>query len=354
MPVILERPSARGQGTASLCPYGAPTAFGDLVGVNLADRAQVRRLIPPRGKTWRTVSPVNAYELEARCEWLSKRSIKKESKLFALRLAVAMCDLTTLEGQDTVEKVRRLCARAVNPYTPREGMPPREVAQVPHVAAVCVYPQFIAVAKEALQGTGVKVAAVGTAFPSGQYPFHLRLADVKWAVREGADEIDMVINRGLFLQGEYRRVFDEIVRVKDACGDKVHLKVILETGELGSYDNIRKASHIALMAGADFIKTSTGKIQPAATLPATLVMMEAIRDFYDATGRAVGMKPAGGIRTAKDAIRYLVLLHETLGADWLTPERFRFGASSLLNDLLAQIVKQLTGNYRAADEFSYD
>jgi deoxyribose-phosphate aldolase len=265
-----------------------------------------------------------------------------------------MCDLTTLEGQDTVEKVRRLCARAVNPYTPREGMPPREVAQVPHVAAVCVYPQFIAVAKEALQGTGVKVAAVGTAFPSGQYPFHLRLADVKWAVREGADEIDMVINRGLFLQGEYRRVFDEIVRVKDACGDKVHLKVILETGELGSYDNIRKASHIALMAGADFIKTSTGKIQPAATLPATLVMMEAIRDFYDATGRAVGMKPAGGIRTAKDAIRYLVLLHETLGADWLTPERFRFGASSLLNDLLAQIVKQLTGNYRAADEFSYD
>jgi deoxyribose-phosphate aldolase len=346
MPAILER--------SVQLESPAATVFCELVGVNLEDRAQVRRLIPPRGKPWRSIPLVNAYELEARCEWLSRRSIKKESKLFALRLAVAMCDLTTLEGQDTVEKVRRLCARAVNPYTPREGMPPREVARVPHVAAVCVYPQFIAVAKEALQGTGVKVAAVGTAFPSGQYPFHLRLADVKWAIREGADEVDMVLNRGLFLQGEYRRVFDEIARVKEACGDRVHLKVILETGELGSYDNIRKAAYIALMAGADFIKTSTGKIQPAATLPATLVMLEAIRDFYDATGRAVGMKPAGGIRTAKDAIRYLVLLHETLGADWLTPERFRFGASSLLNDLLAQIVKQITGAYRASDEFSYD
>jgi len=346
MPAILER--------SVQLESPAATVFRELVGVNLEDRAQVRRLIPPRGKPWRSIPLVNAYELEARCEWLSRRSIKKESKLFALRLAVAMCDLTTLEGQDTVEKVRRLCARAVNPYTPREGMPPHEVARVPHVAAVCVYPQFIAVAKEALQGTGVKVAAVATAFPSGQYPFHLRLADVKWAIREGADEVDMVLNRGLFLQGEYRRVFDEIARVKEVCGDRVHLKVILETGELGSYDNIRKAAYIAMMAGADFIKTSTGKIQPAATLPATLVMLEAIRDFYDATGRAVGMKPAGGIRTAKDAIRYLVLLHETLGADWLTPERFRFGASSLLNDLLAQIVKQITGAYRASDEFSYD
>lgn len=350
MPAVLERPAR----TIVEAIAPATLAFRELIGVNLQHRARVRRLIPPRGKPWRSVPPVNAYELEARCEWLSKRSIKKESKLFALRLAVAMCDLTTLEGQDTVEKVRRLCARAINPYTPREGMPPREVARVPHVAAVCVYPQFIAVAKEALQGTGVKVAAVGTAFPSGQYPFHLRLADVKWAIREGADEVDMVLNRGLFLQGEYRRVFDEIARVKDVCGDHVHLKVILETGELGSYDNIRKAAHIALMAGADFIKTSTGKIQPAATLPATLVMLEAIRDFYDATGRAVGMKPAGGIRTAKDAIRYLVLLHETLGPEWLTPERFRFGASSLLNDLLAQIVKQITGAYRAVDEFSYD
>ncbi|MCS7300807.1 MAG: deoxyribose-phosphate aldolase, partial [Fimbriimonadales bacterium] len=212
----------------------------------------------------------------------------------------------------------------------------------------------IGVAKEALQGSGVKVAAVGTAFPSGQYPFPLRLADVKWAVREGADEIDMVISRGAFLQGDYRRVFDEIAKVKDACGAHVCLKVILETGELGDYDAIRRASHLALMAGADFIKTSTGKVQPAATLPATLVMLEAIRDFYDVTGRAVGMKPAGGIRTAKDALRYLVLLHETLGDEWLSPDRFRFGASALLNDLLRQLVKQLTGGYRAEEEFSYD
>ncbi|GIV07620.1 MAG: 2-deoxyribose-5-phosphate aldolase [Fimbriimonadales bacterium] len=328
--------------------------FGEIVGQNLNDRTALRRLIPKPGQAWRTVPPVNAYELQQRCEWLGKRSIKNQSKLFALRLAVSMCDLTTLEGADTVEKVRRLCSRARTPYTPRDGMPDAETVAAPPVAAVCVYPNFIAVAKEALQGTPIKVAAVGTAFPSGQYPFHLRLADVKWAIREGADEIDMVINRGAFLQGNYRRVFDEIAKVKDACGESVHLKVILETGELGDYDAIRKASHIALMAGADFIKTSTGKIQPAATLPATLVMLEAIRDFYDATGCAVGMKPAGGIRAAKDALRYLVLLHETLGDEWLTPERFRFGASSLLNDLLRQLVKQIIGNYRAEHEFPYD
>lgn len=331
-----------------------PLPFGELLEVDIRDRSAVRRLIPKPGQAWRTVPPINAYELQQRCDWLSKRSIKTHSKLFALRLAISMCDLTTLEGADTEEKVRRLCSRARNPYTPREGMPDAETIAAPPVAAVCVYPTFIAVAKDALQGTPIKVAAVGTAFPSGQYPFHLRLADVKWAVREGADEIDMVINRGAFLQGDYRRVFDEIAKVKDACGEQVHLKVILETGELGDYDAIRKASHIALMAGADFIKTSTGKIQPAATLPATLVMLEAIRDFYDATGRAAGMKPAGGIRTAKDAIRYLVLLHETLGEEWLTPERFRFGASSLLNDLLRQLVKQITGSYRADDEFAYD
>ncbi|MGQ9657294.1 MAG: deoxyribose-phosphate aldolase [Fimbriimonadales bacterium] len=331
-----------------------PVPFGELEGVRVDDHAAVRRLIPKAGQPWRTVPPVNAYELGQRCEWLSKRSIKTSSKLFALRLAIRMCDLTTLEGADTEEKVRRLCSRARNPYTPTEGMPDAETVAAPSVAAVCVYPNFIAVAKEALQGTGIKVAAVGTAFPSGQYPFHLRLADVRWAIREGADEIDMVINRGAFLQGDYRRVFDEIAKVKDACGTQAHLKVILETGELGDYDAIRKASHLALLAGADFIKTSTGKVQPAATLPATLVMMQAIRDFYDATGRAVGMKPAGGIRTAKDAIRYLVLLHETLGTAWLTPDRFRFGASSLLNDLLRQLVKQLTGSYRADDEFAYD
>ncbi|MDM7461999.1 MAG: deoxyribose-phosphate aldolase [bacterium] len=328
--------------------------FGDLQGVDLADRPKVRRLIPKAGQPWRTVPPVNAYELQQRCEWLGKRSIKHESKLFALRLAIRMCDLTTLEGADTAEKIRRLCRRARNPYTPRAGMPDAESVAAPPVAAVCVYPNFIAVAKEALQGTAIKVAAVGTAFPSGQYPFHLRLADVKWAIREGADEIDMVIHRGAFLQGEYRRVFDEIAKVKDACGERAHLKVILETGELGDYDAIRKAAHLALMAGADFNQPRTGTIQPAATLPATLVMLEAIRDFYDATGRAVGMKPAGGIRTAKDAIRYLVLLHETLGDEWLTPERFRFGASSLLNDLLRQLVKQLTNRYRADEEFAYD
>ncbi|CUU11399.1 MAG: deoxyribose-phosphate aldolase [Fimbriimonadales bacterium] len=343
MPAILERPK-RVEGDL-LARLGA---------IDPTDRRAVRRLIPPRGRVWNAILPVNTYELEARCEWLSKRSIKKSSKAYALRLAIAMCDLTTLEGADTPEKVRRLCARARNPYTPREGMPSREELQVPSVAAVCVYPNLIAVAKQALEGTNIKVAAVGTAFPSGQYPFALRLADVKWAIREGADEIDMVINRNAFLSGDYRRVYDEIVRVKDACGERVHLKVILETGELGSYDAIRKASFIALMAGADFIKTSTGKIQPAATLPTTLVMLEAIRDYYDATGRAVGMKPAGGIRTAKDAIRYLVLVNETLGPDWLTPERFRFGASSLLNDLLRQLVKEHTGSYRAFDEFSYD
>ena len=223
--------------------------FGELVGVDLADRAAVRRLIPKAGQAWRTVPPVNAYELQQRCEWLGKRSIKAHSKLFALRLAIRMCDLTTLEGADTEEKVRRLCSRARNPYTPREGMPDAETVAAPSVAAVCVYPTFIAVAKDALQGTDIKVAAVGTAFPSGQYPFHLRLADVKWAIREGTDEIDMVISRGAFLQGDYRRVYDEIARVKDACGARVHLKVILETGELGDYDAIRRASHIALMAG---------------------------------------------------------------------------------------------------------
>lgn len=345
MPVLTP---ARRRAETTLAP------FGELVGLDLADRPALRRLIPKSGQPWRTVPPVNAYELQQRCDWLSKRSIKNESKHFALRLAISMCDLTTLEGADTVEKVRRLCSRARNPYAPRAGMPDAQAIAAPPVAAVCVYPNFIAVAKEALQGTNIKVAVVGTAFPSGQYPFHLRLADVKWAVREGADEIDMVINRGAFLQGDYRSVFDEIAKVKDACGERVHLKVILETGELGDYDAIRKASHIALMAGADFIKTSTGKIQPAATLPTTLVMLEAIRDFYDTTGRAAGMKPAGGIRTAKDAIRYLVLLYETLGEEWLNPERFRFGASSLLNDLLRQLVKQLTGSYRANDEFACD
>lgn len=339
--------------TATTQPQ-ATGAFRELVGVDLSDRARLRRLLPKPGERKGRVMPVNPFELEARAEWLSKRSIKKESKLYALRLAIAMCDLTTLEGMDTEEKVRKLCAKGVHPYVPRAGLPSAEELAIPSVAAVCVYPRFIGVAKDALRGTGVKVAAVTTDFPSGQYPFRMRLADAKWAIREGADEIDMVINRGEFLRGNYRTVFDEISRVKDACGDRVRLKVILETGELGSYDQVRKASHLALMAGADFLKTSTGKVQPAATLPVTLVMLEAIRDFYEATGKKVGMKPAGGIRTAKEAIRYLVLLHETLGQEWFTPDLFRFGASALLNDLLAQIIKQVTGVYRAPEEFSKD
>ena len=318
------------------------------------ETAEVRRLLRPQGGLRTLLPSVNSYELEARCEWLGKRSIKNESKLHALRLAVAMCDLTTLEGADTPQKVRRLCNRALHPYTPRAEMPSREELSVPPVAAVCVYPNLIATAKSVLAGTDVKVASVGTAFPSGQYPFALRLADVRWCIREGADEIDMVINRNAYLSGDDKQVYREIVRVKEVCGDEVHLKVILETGELGSYDAVRHASFLAMLAGADFIKTSTGKIQPSATLPTTLVMLEAIRDYYEATGRAVGMKPAGGIRTAKDALRYLVLVNETLGAEWLTPEKFRFGASSLLNDLLRQMVKQVTGTYRSGDEFPYD
>lgn len=319
---------------------------------DLSDKAALLKMLPKPGDLWQHAQPVNTVELEERAAWLSKRSVKKDSKLHALRMAIAMCDLTTLEGQDTVDKVRRLCAKAVQPYVPRDRLPSAAELGIPRVGAVCVYPNFIAVAKEALQGTEVKVASVATAFPSGQYPFHLRLADVRWAVQEGADEIDMVMNRGAFLQGNYKGVFNEIWKVKEACGNRVHLKVIFETGEIGTYDNIRKAAHIAMLAGADFIKTSTGKIQPASTLPVTLIMLEAIRDFYDLTGKKIGMKPAGGIRTAKDAIRYLVMLNETLGAAWLTPDLFRFGASSLLNDLLAQIVKQVTGVYRAPDEFS--
>lgn len=317
-------------------------------------KARLLKRLPKPGATWNESPLVNSFELQARADWLSKRSIKKGSKLFALRLAVAMCDLTTLEGQDSEDKVQRLCVKARYPYTPRAGMPDRKQVAAPPVAAICVYPAFIATAKAALEGSGVKVASVATAFPSGQYPFSLRLADVKWAVQEGADEIDMVINRGEFLRGNYKQVFNEIWKVKEACGEDVHLKVILETGELGNYDHVRRASQIAMLAGADFIKTSTGKIQPAATLPVTLVMLEAIRDFYDQTGKRIGMKPAGGIRTAKDAVRYLVMLNETLGQEWLTPDLFRFGVSSLVNDLLMQIVKQVTGVYRGIEEFSKD
>jgi deoxyribose-phosphate aldolase len=291
------------------------------------------------------VTAVDQVGVEARADALRRRSIKRESKLWALDLAIRMVDLTTLEGKDTPGKVRALCAKAVHP---KPGDP-----SIPSVAAVCVYPTLVAEAKDALRGSNVKVASVATGFPSGQTFTALKVEETKMAVAAGADEVDMVIDRGAFLRGDFRTVFDEIVAVKEACGS-AHLKVILETGELGTYDNVRRASILAMAAGADFIKTSTGKISPAATLPVTLVMLEAIRDFERATGRAVGMKPAGGIRTAKEAIAYLVVLYETLGPRWMTPERFRFGASSLLNDLLMQIEWLRTGRYQNPDHFSID
>jgi deoxyribose-phosphate aldolase len=256
-----------------------------------------------------------------------------------------MMDLTTLEGRDTPGKIRALCAKAMHP---QPGDP-----SIPSVAAICLYPSLIPEAKDALKGSTVKVASVATGFPSGQTFREIKVAEVKAAIAAGADEIDMVIDRGAFLAGDYATVFDEIVEIKDACGD-VHLKVILETGELGTFDQVRRASILAMAAGADFIKTSTGKVQPAATLPVTLVMLEAIRDFEKATGRLVGMKPAGGIRTAKEAVQYLVVLYETLGPRWMTPERFRFGASTLLNDVLMQIEKERTGRYQDPDHFTID
>lgn len=280
-----------------------------------------------------------------RVERLTRRSIKKESKVHALKLALGMIDLTTLEGADSPGKVRQMCYKAAHLH---DALP-----DLPHVAAVCVYPTMVAVAKRAVEGTGIKVAAVATGFPSGQYPLDVKLQDTRYAVEQGADEIDMVISRGHFLAGDYHYVYDEIAQIKQACG-AAHLKVILETGELSTFDNVRKASDLAMHAGADFIKTSTGKVQPAATLPVTLVMFEAIRDFYHATGRKVGMKPAGGISTAKTAIQYLVVLRETLGQDWLTPDLFRIGASRLANDILMQLMKERTGVYQSLDYFSKD
>jgi deoxyribose-phosphate aldolase len=282
---------------------------------------------------------------EERAASLAKRSIKKQSKVAALRLAVSMMDLTTLEGADTPGKVEALCSKARRPDPADPEIPP--------VAAVCVYASLAAVAKRALAGSAVKVASVATAFPSGQASMAVRLADVADAVDAGADEVDMVINRGAFLAGRYREVFEEVLMVKEACG-AARLKVILETGELGTYDHVRRASMLAMAAGADFIKTSTGKVQPAATLPVTLVMLEAIRDFHDRTGRMVGMKPAGGIRTAKQAVQYLVLVNETVGGAWLSPDWFRLGASSLLNDCLMQLAKERSGRYQSGDYFTID
>ncbi len=292
-----------------------------------------------------SLAGVDAVGAEARVARLATRSIKTSSKRRALDLIVSMIDLTTLEGADTPGRVSAMCAKARRPD-------PRDLS-VPSVAAVCVYPDLVEGAKRHLEGSSVAVAAVATAFPSGRASLAVKLLDVSEAVAAGADEIDMVIDRGAFLSGRLGQVFDEIVAVKAACGS-AHLKVILETGELVTYDNVRRASWLAMLAGADFIKTSTGKVPVAATPPVALVMLEAVRDFAESTGRVVGVKVAGGIRSAKDAIRYLVIVNETAGATWLRPETFRFGASSLLNDVLMQRLKQTRGAYVRPEEFSGD
>lgn len=294
--------------------------------------------------SWETV-PIDEVAVNERVVRLNRRSIKKESKLEALRMALSMVDLTTLEGMDTPGKIIQLCHKAKEPHA--------ELPDLPNVAAVCVYPNMVSVAEKALRGTDIHVASVSAAFPSGTSTLDAKIEETKQVIGDGADEVDMVISRGEFLKGTYNYVFDEIAAIKEAAGN-AHLKVILETGELQTLENVRKASDIAMQAGADFIKTSTGKVKPAATQPVTLVMLEAIRDFYYETNRMVGMKPAGGIRTAKQAVQYLVLVNETLGTGWLTPDYFRFGASSLANDLLWQIVKQKTGVYQSKDYFSCD
>jgi deoxyribose-phosphate aldolase len=285
---------------------------------------------------------------DARAASLGTRSIKTTAKAQALDLAIRMVDLTTLEGQDTHGKVRALAAKAMRP-DPADPT-------CPATAAVCVYPDMVATAKEVLGDSGVHVAAVATAFPSGRAALDIKLADTRDAVEAGADEIDMVIDRGAFLSGHYLQVFEEIVAVREACGgdDGAHLKVIFETGELQTYDNVRRVSWLAMLAGAHFIKTSTGKVQPAATLPVTMVMLQAVRDFREATGQMVGVKPAGGIRTGKDAIKYLVMVNEVAGPDWLDPDWFRFGASTLLNELLMQRTKTTTGRYSGPDYFTLD
>jgi deoxyribose-phosphate aldolase len=288
---------------------------------------------------------VDQVGVEERAARFTARSIKKSSKVQALKLALNMIDLTTLEGKDTPGKVKQMCYKAAHLCDQMPG--------IPTVAAVCVYPTHVRTAKKALAGTGIRIASVATAFPSGNTTRDVKLTDTRFAVDEGADEVDMVISRGEFLEGNYAFVYDEIAAIKEACGP-ARLKVILETGELSTLDNIRRASDIAIHAGADFIKTSTGKIQPAATMPVTLVMLQAIKDHYYKTGTMVGMKPAGGISSAKLAVHYLVMLHETLGDAWMTNEWFRFGASSLANDILLQLGKEQKGTYQSKDYFSND
>lgn len=293
---------------------------------------------------------VDQVGVEERVSRFTKRSIKKESKVAGLKMALSMIDLTTLEGKDTPGKVKQLCYKAMHPHDAYAAL---SGEALPTVAAICVYPSMVKIAKKALEGSGIKVASVATSFPSGQAPRDVKIRDTKYAVSEGADEVDMVISRGKFLAGEYNFVFDEIAAIKEACGD-ARLKVILETGELTTLDKVRRASDLAMHAGADFIKTSTGKIQPAATMPVTLVMLEAIKDFYYGTGKMIGMKPAGGISKSKAALHYLVMVNEVLGEDWLNNHWFRFGASSLANDILMQLVKEKTGVYQSADYFSID
>lgn len=291
------------------------------------------------------VTKVDKVGIEDRITRITKRSLKKEAKMEGLKMALNMVDLTTLEGMDTNNKVKQMCYKAMHLHDEYPGLPT--------VAAVCVYPNFVKLAVDSLKGSGVKVASVSTAFPSGHSTLDIKITDTKLAVDSGADEVDMVISRGKFHSGEFNFVHDEIAAIKEICG-KARLKVILETGELGNLDNVRKASDIAMLAGADFIKTSTGKIKPAATLPVTLVMLEAIKDYYYNTGKMIGMKPAGGISNAKLALQYLLLVKETLGIKWLDNHWFRFGASSLANDLLMQIMKQKTGSYQSANYFSKD
>ena len=288
---------------------------------------------------------VDQVGVEERASRFTKRSIKKQSKVEGLKLVLSMIDLTTLEGKDTPGKVKQLCYKAKHLLDNYEDLPT--------VAAVCVYPSMVRVAKKSLEGSGIKIASVATAFPSGQASSKVKIEDTKFAVSEGADEVDMVISRGKFLTGEYNFVFDEIAAIKEACGE-ARLKVILETGELSTFDKVRRASDIAMYAGADFIKTSTGKVQPAATMPVTLVMLEAIRDYYYSTGKMIGMKPAGGISKSKLALHYLVMLNEVLGEDWMNNHWFRFGASSLANDVLMQLVKERTGVYQSGDYFPID
>ena len=317
-------------------------AARDVLGTATLDDASLRRFL-------HGLPGVDQVGAEGRAAALSTRSIKTTAKAWGLDAAISMIDLTTLEGSDTPGKVRTLCAKAVQP----DAADP----SCPKVAAVCVYNDLVPVAVESVAGTGVRVAAVATAFPSGRASLRVKLADTGDAVEAGADEIDMVIDRGAFLSGRYLQVFEEIAQIKAACsagGRDAHLKVILETGELGGYDAVRRASWLAMLAGAHFIKTSTGKVSPAATLPVTLVMLEAVRDWRAATGAMVGVKPAGGIRTAKDALRYLVMVNETAGPDWLDPNWFRFGASTLLNDVLLQRQKLATGRYSGPDYVTLD